>query len=155
MSRVHRYRVEIEWTGNRRSGTSDYRAYARDHEVRGEKKPTLLGSSDESMRGDRSRWNPEELLVAALSQCHMLWYLHLCSINEVIVESYLDRPEGTMDQADDGSGRFLEATLRPSISIADPQQTDRARELHTDAHRMCFIANSVNFPVGVEPVFER
>ena len=107
------------------------------------------------MRGNRSRWNPEELLVAALSQCHMLWYLHLCSINEVTVQSYVDRPEGTMDQADDGSGRFVEATLRPSISIADPQQTDRARELHADAHRMCFIANSVNFPVGVEPVFER
>jgi organic hydroperoxide reductase OsmC/OhrA len=155
VSREHHYRVEVEWTGNRGSGTSDYRAYERAHEVRREGKPTLSASSDASMRGDGARWNPEELLVAALSQCHMLWYLHLCSVSDVVVESYVDRPEGTMAQADDLSGRFTQVTLRPSISIADAERLDRARELHVNAHRMCFIANSVNFPVTVEPDFER
>jgi len=154
MSREHRYLVEVRWTGNRGSGTSGYRAYDRAHEIRGDAKPTILASSEAALRGDGTRWNPEELLVAALSQCHMLWYLHLCAAADLVVQAYVDRPDGTMVEGDDGSGHFTRATLRPATSLDDPERLDEARELHAEAHRRCFIANSVNFPVAVEPSFE-
>jgi organic hydroperoxide reductase OsmC/OhrA len=154
MSREHHYLVEVRWAGNRGSGTSDYRAYDRAHEIRGDGKPTILASAEPALRGDGTRWNPEELLVAALSQCHMLWYLHLCAAAELIVQSYVDRPDGTMVESDDGSGRFTRVTLRPAITIADRERLDEARDLHEAAHRLCFIANSVNFPVAVEPSLE-
>jgi len=154
MSREHRYLVEVRWTGNRGSGTSDYRAYDRAHEIRGDGKPAILASSEPALRGDDTRWNPEELLVAALSQCHMLWYLHLCTAADLIVQSYVDRPDGTMVESDDGAGRFTRVTLRPAITIGDRERLDEARDLHEAAHRLCFIANSVNFPVAVEPSLE-
>ena len=154
MSREHRYLVEVRWTGNRGSGTRDYREYDRAHEIRGEGKPTILASSEPALRGDGTRWNPEELLVAALSQCHMLWYLHLCAAADLIVQSYVDRPDGTMVETDDGFGRFTRVTLRPAIALADPERLGEARDLHEAAHRLCFIANSVNFPVAVEPSLE-
>jgi organic hydroperoxide reductase OsmC/OhrA len=154
MSREHRYLVEVRWTGNRRSGTSNYRAYDRAHEILGDGKLTIPASAEPALRGDGTRWNPEELLVAALSQCHMLWYLHLCAAAKLIVQSYVDRPDGTMLESDDGSGRFTRVTLRPAITIADRKRLDEARDLHEAAHRLCFIANSVNFPVAVEPSLE-
>jgi organic hydroperoxide reductase OsmC/OhrA len=153
MSKQHRYAVRVVWTGNRGSGTRDYRAYDRDHEVSDDGKTTIPASSDPSFRGDARRWNSEELLVATLSQCHMLWYLHLCAENGVVVTDYEDYPEGVMVEERDGSGRFKEVTLRPKITARNPEAIERARELHHDAHRLCFIANSVNFPVATEPEF--
>jgi organic hydroperoxide reductase OsmC/OhrA len=147
----HRYEVAVAWTGNRGEGTAGYRAYARDHEVSCDGKPAIAASSEPMFRGDPARWNPEELLVAALSQCHLLWYLHLCSVSGVVVVAYEDRAEGVMVQTDDGGGRFTEVTLRPTVTVAEESMIEPALELHARAHEHCFIANSVNFPVRHEP----
>ncbi|MFA1544381.1 OsmC family protein [Actinomadura monticuli] len=150
----HQYDVSVTWTGNTGSGTSSYRAYERAHEVQAAGKPPIAGSSDPGFRGDPSRWNPEELLVASLSQCHMLWFLHLCAVEKVVVTGYEDRPRGVMVESADGGGRFEEVVLRPRVALADPEQAGRAAELHERAHELCFIANSVNFPVRHEATFE-
>ena len=152
MSATHRYELSLTWTGNAGSGTSSYRAYRRDHEVRGSAKPVIEGSSDPGFRGDARRWNPEELLVASLSQCHMLWYLHLAAAGGIVVTAYRDRPVGLMHENPDGSGRFTEVLLRPEVTVADAGALERAAGLHEDAGKMCFIARSVGFPVRHEPV---
>src|SRR5579871_2928874 len=146
----HTYSVQLEWTGNDGEGTSSYKSYRRDHSILSEGKPAIPASSDPSFRGDRTRYNPEELLVASLSSCHMLWYLHLCAVNEIVVREYRDDATGTMQQHEDGTGEFVRVVLRPVATIASGDR-DRALALHHDAHRFCFIARSVNFAVDVEP----
>jgi len=149
-AKEHRYAAKIRWTGDRGTGTSSYRAYGRDHEISADGKPSLPGSSDPRFRGDGARWNPEDLLVSALSACHMLSYLHLCAVAGIVVTAYEDRAEGTMRESPDGGGRFEEVVLRPRVTMAsgDPLA---ARRLHEEAHRLCFIASSVGFPVRCEP----
>lgn len=118
-NRTHHYDVTIRWTGNTGSGTSGYRNYTRDHEIAsGPGEPPILGSSDAAFRGDSTRWNPEELLVASLSACHKLWYLHLCAEAGVIVTQYFDQAEGVMEESTDGSGKFRKVTLGPNVVIA-------------------------------------
>lgn len=151
MGKQHAYEVAVTWTGNQGTGTSSYRAYARDHDVTADGRTPIAGSSDPAFRGDPSRWNPEQLLVVSVSQCHMLWYLHLCAVNGVVVESYVDNAVGTMEEAPDGSGRFTSVTLRPAITVASEGMAATAAGLHEEANRMCFIANSVSFPVHHEP----
>lgn len=151
MPASHRYEMTVTWTGNTGTGTSGYRDYERTHEVVSHGKPPIPASSDPSFRGDASRWNPEELLVASLSQCHMLWFLHLCAAAGVVVTDYVDRPLGMMAETADGGGHFQEVVLRPDVRFATPDQAVRAGALHERAHRLCFIANSVNFPVRCEP----
>jgi organic hydroperoxide reductase OsmC/OhrA len=152
MTKTHRYAVTVTWTGNTGSGTSDYRSYERRHEISaGARKPVIPGSSDPAFRGDPSRWNPEELLVASVSACHKLWYLHLCADASIVVLNYVDRAEGIMQEDADGSGRFERVILRPEVTIAPGSDVSKARELHHLAHAKCFIANSVNFPVEHEP----
>lgn len=148
---VHRYKVTVVWTGNQGQGTSDYRAYSRAHEVTADSRPPLKGSSDRVFRGNAQRWDPERLLVAALSQCHMLSYLHVCAEAGVVVAEYVDQAEGEMQQTSDGGGHFTEVTLRPRVTVSEESMTAAARELHGRAHELCFIANSVNFPVVHEP----
>ncbi|MGZ3147617.1 OsmC family protein [Lentzea chajnantorensis] len=148
---THRYEVEVVWTGNTGSGTAGYKAYERAHEVRAPGKETIPGSSDPAFRGDPARYNPEELLLASLSQCHMLWFLHLASLNGVVVTDYRDQAGGTMAEHPDGSGRFTEVLLKPVVTVADPEMRATAQALHEKAHSMCFIAASVNFPVRHEP----
>jgi organic hydroperoxide reductase OsmC/OhrA len=109
------------------------------------------GSSDPAFRGDPGRYNPEELLVAALSQCHLLWFLHLAATAGVVVTGYTDRPEGTMTEHADGAGEFTEVVLRPAVTVAEPGMVDAVAGLHERAHRMCFIARSVSFPVHHQP----
>lgn len=150
----HRYSIHTEWTGNQGQGTAGYRAYSRDHIVSAAGKPDLAGSSDPAFRGDALRWNPEDLLVASLSSCHMLWYLHLCAESKIVVLAYRDDAVGTMVEADGGGGRFSEAILRPLAMLSAGSDTARATALHEEAHRLCFIANSVNFPVKIEPVVQ-
>jgi organic hydroperoxide reductase OsmC/OhrA len=150
MKLEHHYALEIEWTGNRGTGTADYKAYGRDHVVRADGKHDLAGSSDRSFRGDPDRWNPEELLLAALSQCHMLSYLHEAAINGIVVESYTDAATGTMEQTHNGGGHFTLATLRPRVTISAGDLA-LATSLHQPASEKCFIAASVNFPVKHEP----
>lgn len=147
----HHYEVRMEWTGSNGEGTKTYTSYRRDHVFAVNGKPPIPGSSDPAFRGDPARYNPEELLVAALSSCHMLFYLHLCAVNKVVVTAYEDSAQGEMDEAQDGSGRFTRVLLRPVVTIAagDPE---KALALHEQAHRYCFIANSVSFPVLTEAV---
>jgi organic hydroperoxide reductase OsmC/OhrA len=152
MAVTHRYETTVRWTGNTGSGTSDYRGYRRDHEIHGDGKPAILGSSDPAFRGDAARWNPEELLVVSLAQCHMLWYLHLCAVAGVVVTDYSDTPSGTMTMdAAGGGGQFTDVVLRPAVTVADPSMADQARALHDEINAVCFIARSVNFPVRHEP----
>jgi organic hydroperoxide reductase OsmC/OhrA len=144
----------VKWTGNTGLGTSDYRSYYRSYEISSPselQKPIILGSSDPVFRGDSIRWNPEELLVASLSACHKLWYLHLCSVSGIVVLEYVDQAEGVMEEGPDGSGRFQKVILRPEIILASGSDISRAKELHHAAHEKCFIANSVNFTVEHEP----
>ena len=152
MQREHRYSVNVAWTGNTGKGTSDYRSYTRDHEIRVPGKPPIRGSSDPKFRGDPVRYNPEELLVAALSSCHMLWYLHLCADAGIVVVSYEDRAEGTMEESGEGAGRFVRVVLRPHVRVTE--SVEQAEALHQRAHELCFIANSVNFPVLHQAVTE-
>jgi organic hydroperoxide reductase OsmC/OhrA len=143
----HRYEVSLSWIGNLGEGTKHYKGYSRNHEVVSAGKPVLPGSSDPSFRGDPARYNPEELLVASLSTCHMLWYLHLSSENGVVVEEYSDAASGVMEERPDGSGVFVEVMLRPAVTVSAESDVEKAVALHAEAHRKCFIANSVNFPV--------
>lgn len=152
MNKNHQYKVTIEWTGNTGSGTSNYREYERSHNIRIENKPDISASSDPAFRGDRTKHNPEELLVASLSSCHMLWYLHLCSEAGVIVVSYEDPATGIMAETADGGGRFTEVTLNPVVTVTKKEMIEKAAWLHKKANELCFIANSVNFPVRHQPV---
>ena len=145
----HTYKIQMEWDGNDGQGTSSYKAYRRDHWIDAKGKPQIPASSDPAFRGDPSRYNPEELLFAALSSCHMLAYLHLCAVNGVTVEEYLDDAEGTMRENAEGSGEFVKVILRPKVRISAGDR-EKAISLHHDAHEVCFIARSVNFPVECE-----
>jgi organic hydroperoxide reductase OsmC/OhrA len=145
----HQYSVEVVWTGNQGTGTATYRGYSRDHVVSAPGRPDIGGSSDPQFRGDPQRWNPEQLLVAALSQCHMLWYLHLCAEAGVVVTGYHDLPIGTMTDE-----KFTSVVLRPRVTVADASMVAKAQQLHHPAHEKCYVANSVNFPVSHEPKAE-
>lgn len=155
MNPEHHYSVRIQWQGNRGSGTSDYRAYGRQHVVEADGKHDISGSSDRVFHGDRDRWNPEELLVAALAQCHMLSYLHVAASHGVVVTDYTDAPVGTMVQTPDGGGHFTLVVLHPVVTVvADSGDADASAELatalHGEAERKCFIAASMGFPVQHE-----
>lgn len=148
--RRHDFQLETLWVGNQGSGTSDYKAYSRAHVIRASGKPEIQGSSDKAFHGDVTRWNPEELLIAALSQCHMLSFLHVAQAAGVIVESYEDQASGVLETRPDGSGQITEVTLRPRIQVS-AGDLSQIPELHRRANQLCFIANSVNFPVHHEP----
>jgi organic hydroperoxide reductase OsmC/OhrA len=147
----HTYQCEIEWTGNDGQGTKNYTGYRRDHVIRSEGKPPISASSDPAFRGDKTRYNPEELLLASLSSCHMLSYLHVCAVNKITVLEYRDAAEGIMRENQDGSGEFVSVTLNPQVRIAEQDKEEQAAELHHKAHSLCFIARSVNFDVRVAP----
>ncbi|MFB6394176.1 OsmC family protein [Polymorphospora lycopeni] len=154
MARTHTYELSVNWTGDRGTGTSAFLAYDRTHEIDAPGRPTLPGSSDPAFRGQDDRWNPEQLLVASLSQCHMLWYLHLCADAGVVVTGYTDQPVGTMVEEAGAGGQFTGVELRPRVTVTEAGMVERATELHTAAHKLCFIARSVNFPVTHRPVVE-
>lgn len=139
------------WDGNRGEGTASYLAYERLYDTVTRGRPAIKGSSDPIFRGDPERWNPELLLVAALSQCHMLSYLHRCAIAGVVVTEYTDTATGVMLENDDEGGRFEEVVLHPIVTVAETTMVDQASQLHEEASRRCFIASSVNFPVRHEP----
>lgn len=142
----------LHWTGNNGQGTLDYKAFERSYTIAVDNKPDILGSSDPSFRGDATRYNPEELLVASLSSCHMLWYLHLCAISGVIVVSYSDAAVGTMIENPQDGGRFTQVVLSPKVTVKESAMIEKALALHKQANRHCFIANSVSFEVSHIPV---
>lgn len=150
MSKLHDFPNKIIWTGNRGSGTSAYRDYDRTWDMALEGKEVLSCSNDPLLGGDPSKYNPEDMLIAALSSCHMLWYLHLCSVAGITVNSYEDTPIGIGESEPDGTGRFVEAVLHPKIIITSDSDADKARDIHNEIHKHCFIARSVNFPVRYE-----
>ena len=154
MRHLHTYRIALRWTGNTGDGTASYRGYSRDHELTAAGKPAIAGSSDDAFMGDPARWNPEELLLAAVAACHELWYLSLCATAGIVVAAYEDRPEATMAEDADG-GRFTAILLRPHVTLADPADEPRALALHHEANAKCFIANSLNLPVAHEASFAR
>lgn len=149
----HKYQITLVWSGNRGEGTKDYRAYDRSYLITAPGKPELLGSSDPMFRGDPKKYNPEELLLASLSSCHMLWYLHLCADHKIVITAYEDQPTAAMVVEPSGSGFFKEAMLNPVITLTDQLQIDLAKSLHEIAHKKCFIANSINFPLKINPTF--
>jgi organic hydroperoxide reductase OsmC/OhrA len=150
VGREHNYQVDVRWTGNTGTGTSGYRGYGREHDIVAAGKPMIQGSADPTFRGTPDRWNPEELLVASLSQCHMLSYLSLCARDGVLVTDYQDSARGVMETAG-GGGHFTEVVLHPVVVVTDASMAEKAAALHHEAHEVCFVASSVNFPVRHEP----
>lgn len=151
MNKEHNYHTALIWTGNNGKGTINYRAYERSYTISIAGKPDISGSSDPVFRGDKEKYNPEELLVASLSSCHMLSYLHLCADAGITVVDYRDEATGIMKETGDGGGRFTEVILQPVVTITDGSLADRANELHGEANKNCFIASSCNFPVRHKP----
>lgn len=143
----HNYKLTVKWTGNTGTGTSSYRAYERSHLILVDNKTEIKGSSDPTFHGDKTVHNPEDLLVASLSACHMLSYLHVCVKAGIVVTDYIDNATGKMVLKEDGSGHFTEVTLNPIVTVSDSSMLEKANELHKEANKLCFIANSVNFPV--------
>lgn len=151
--KTHNYLIDLKWTGNLGQGTKSYKAYNRNHEILAEgKATTVMGSADPNFLGDKTRYNPEELFISSLAACHMLWYLHLCSANGIVVTDYRDKATGEMEENKDGSGRFKSVMLKPEVTITDSQKTELAKSLHSEANKKCFIANSCNFEVRHEVV---
>jgi organic hydroperoxide reductase OsmC/OhrA len=146
-NKKHNYKTRINWTGNSGQGTSDYTSYERSYQIMVDNKPILEGTADTQFRGDKNKYNPEELFLASISSCHMLWYLHLCSVNKIVVLDYQDNATGVMVEQKDGSGKFEEVRLNPIVLVEKPSMIKRAEELHADANKMCFIANSCNFKI--------
>jgi organic hydroperoxide reductase OsmC/OhrA len=143
----HFYTLTIQWTGNKGNGTLNYRSYERSHSISSDKKETILVSADPAFRGDKTKYNPEELLLASLSGCHMLWFLHICADSGVNVIEYVDKPTGIMEETENGGGKFKEVTLNPIVTVNDLNSLDKLDEIHKKANELCFIANSVNFIV--------
>jgi organic hydroperoxide reductase OsmC/OhrA len=151
MAHVHTYKLTAEWTGNKGEGTKNVRAYDRSHTVSIQGKPELFLTTDNAAVGDKSKLNPEDLLVSALSSCHLLSYLYLCAMEGIVVTSYTDNATGIMIEEASGAGSFKEVTLNPIFSVTDESMVERAIELHHKAHEICYIANSVNFEVRCNP----
>ncbi len=147
MKKEHQYKLAIQWTGNKGQGTKDYRAYERSHTIFVEGKEAILASADSAFRGDPTKFNPEELLLASVSSCHMLWFLHLCADNGITVINYTDEPIGIMIEDEKGGGKFTEVTLRPKVTVLQQDALSKLDNLHSEANKLCFIANSLNFEV--------
>lgn len=152
MNKNHHYSLLLKWTGNTGSGTSAYRAYERSYKVIIDGKADLHCSSDPAFRGDSSKHNPEELFVASISSCHMLWYLHLCADAGIIVLNYADDASGIMEETSNDGGKFIGVTLKPKVLVQDAASIAKAIALHKRANELCFIANSCNFPIYHQPI---
>ena len=151
MSGQHKYSLTVTWTGNTGTGTLNYKEFERSYSIIIDNKIEILGSSDPAFRGDKTKHNPEDLLLASISSCHMLWYLHLCAMAGIIVTDYIDNATGIMIETANGGGKFTEATLNPTVTLTDISMTEKANELHKKTNELCFIANSLNFPVYHNP----
>jgi organic hydroperoxide reductase OsmC/OhrA len=146
----HKYHTQLQWIGNTGKGTESYRAYERAFDISAAGKDIISGSSDPSFRGDKTKYNPEELFLASLSSCHMLWFLHFCSESAVVVLEYSDSSTGIMMESEDGNGKFTEVILHPRVKVREEWMIEKIEALHEKASRFCFIANSCNFPVRHE-----
>ncbi|MCW3090436.1 MAG: peroxiredoxin [Ferruginibacter sp.] len=152
MERKHQYALWIEWTGNTGEGTKNYQSYERSHTISVENKYVIEGSADVAFRGDAKKHNPEELFLASIATCHMLWYLHLCSDAGIIITAYVDHATGIMVETSSGGGRFTEVMLNPAVTITNESKKNEAEALHKKANELCYVANSCNFPIHHQPV---
>ncbi|MGQ0677423.1 MAG: OsmC family protein, partial [Rhodospirillales bacterium] len=150
MAHAHHFKATLKWTGAVKGPTADYQSYSREYRIEIPGKPPFTGSSDPAFLGDPKLYNPEDLLVAALSSCHALSYLAVCARARLPVVAYEDDASGTMD-VKDGKMRFVEVVLRPRVVVAAGADLEKARRFLVWAHGQCFFANSVNFPVKNEP----
>jgi len=148
----HHYKLTAVWHGNKGSGTSGLRAYDRSHTISIAGKPELHLTTDNPAVGDKTKLNPEDLLVSAISSCHMLSYLYVCAMEGIVVTDYVDHATGIMIEKEKGGGSFKEVTLHPEVVVAEISMVDKAIELHHKAHEICYIANSVNFEVKCNPI---
>jgi organic hydroperoxide reductase OsmC/OhrA len=153
MNKQHNYKIAVEWTGNQGTGTSNYPDFERSYSVQIENKADILGSSDPEFRGDKTKHNPEELLLASVSSCHMLWYLHFCTEAKIIVSNYVDNATAILEETEDGNGKFTSITLHPTITVTQKSMIEQATELHQKANEFCFVANSLNLKVEHQPTF--
>lgn len=153
MNTLHNYKLSVKWTENQGNGTSNYKDFERSYKIQIENKADILGSSDPEFRGDKTKHNPEELLLASVSSCHMLWYLHLCAENKIIVTDYVDNATAVLEETEDGNGKFSSITLNPLITITEKSMVEQAIELHKKANEFCFVANSLNLKVNHKPIF--
>jgi organic hydroperoxide reductase OsmC/OhrA len=151
INKDHHYKVLVEWTGNNGLGTENYEVYSRSHNVLIEGKPNIECSSDTPFRGDAGKHNPEDFFVSSIATCHMLWYLHICADNDIVVHSYQDNAEGVLVVSSDIPGHFASVVLNPIVGVAEEWMMERANALHQEAHKNCFIANSCNFPIIIQP----
>ena len=153
MAKVHDFTSAIVWTGNRGEGTKQYRGYDRTWRIATPGKLPIECSNDPMLGGDPSKPNPEDLLLASLASCHMLWYLHLACNAGIVVKGYEDTPLGVGETGSRGEGRFVRAVLRPRINVTRGADLIKADRLHHEVHQFCFIARSVNFPVNYEATY--
>jgi organic hydroperoxide reductase OsmC/OhrA len=151
--KAHHYSLIVNWTGNKGEGTNGYKSYERSHEIVVEGKEIIKGSSDLAFLGNGTKHNPEDLLLASISSCHMLWYLHLCSDAGIVVINYTDNAKGIMEETADGGGKFTSVTLYPTITLKNIAQLEKASALHNKANELCFITNSLNFKVQHKAIF--
>ena len=152
MAHEHIYKTTAVWTGNKGEGTKNVRNYDRSHTVTVEGKPELFLTTDNPAVGDKSKLNPEDLLVSAISSCHMLSYLYVCALEGIVITAYTDNAMGIMIETTNGGGSFKEVTLNPIFNVADESMVEKAIALHHKAHEVCYIANSVNFEVKCNPI---
>ena len=143
----HEYAITVTWTGNTGPGTVSSRSYSRDHEISAAGPPTIAGSSDPAFRGDAGRWNPEQLYMASISECHMLWYLDLAARAGVVVTAYEDHPTGVMVVEPNGAGQFESVTLNPVVTISAESDPVAAEQIHDRVGDYCFIARSIATPI--------
>ena len=152
MNTKHNYKISVKWTGNQGTGTSNYKEFERSYKVQIENKGDIFGSADPEFRGDKTKHNPEELLLASVSSCHMLWYLHFCTEAKIIVMDYIDNATAILEETENGNGKFTAITLNPTISISQKSELENAKQLHKKANEFCFVSNSLNFEVTLEPI---
>jgi organic hydroperoxide reductase OsmC/OhrA len=151
MTHEHHYQLKAEWTGNTGKGTQNVRSYDRSHTVKIQGKPELLLTTDNPQVGDKSKLNPEDLLLTAVSSCHMLSYLYVCAMEGIVITAYTDDATGLMVEKESGGGSFKIIQLHPMVHVADESMIEKAIQLHHKAHEICYIANSVNFEVRCTP----
>lgn len=151
MSNEHLYTLQLQWKGNLGKGTETYSGYSREYEFTVPGKDPIKGSADPAFRGDPTLYNPEELFLVSLASCHMLWFLHLCASAGLIIDNYVDEPRGYMNTGSNQNGRFTKVILQPRVTVIGESSPQSIQHLHQQAHEKCFIANSCNFPICVEP----
>ena len=147
MTFKHLFKASINWTSSQNQQQSEKKFYSKSHKIKLEGKPILIVSAAKAFKGNPELYNPEDLLLSSLVSCHMMSYLYVCSQNGIEVLEYSDNAEATLEVSPDGSGRFVEVTLNPKITISNSNQIQQALDLHQKANQLCFIANSCNFPV--------